>query len=82
MRPGDPFVGSVYARGDGRARLVVGLRRNGEWIVRQNLGCPSPDWQKYEFTLDANGYKGDADFAIAAEDGTLQIDQASMGTGY
>ena len=80
VRPGDPFVGSVYAKGDGRARLSVGLRRNGEWIVRQSLGCPSPDWQKYEFTLDANGYKGDADFAIAAEDGTLLIDQASMGT--
>jgi alpha-N-arabinofuranosidase len=80
VRPGDPFVGSVYAKGDGRARLSVGLRKGGEWIVRQDLGCPSPDWQKYEFTLDAGAYAGDADFAIAAEDGTLLIDQASMGT--
>lgn len=80
VRPGDAFVGSVYAKGDGRARLSVGLRRGGEWLVRQSLGCPSPDWQKYEFTLDAGAYEGDADFAIAAEDGTLLIDQASMGT--
>ena len=80
VRPGDAFVGSVYAKGDGRARLSVGLRRGGEWLVRQSLGCPSPDWQKYEFALDAGAYEGDADFAIAAEDGTLLIDQASMGT--
>ncbi len=80
VRPGEVFVGSVYARGDGRARLTVGLRRGGEWVARQSLGCPSPDWQKYEFTLNGGAFEGDADFAIAAEDGTLQIDQASMGT--
>ena len=80
VRPGEVFVGSVYARGDGRARLTVGLRRGGEWVARQSLGCPSPDWQKYEFTRDGGAFEGDADFAIAAEDGTLQIDQASMGT--
>ena len=80
VRPGDAFTGSVYAKGDGRARLSVGLRRDGRWLVKQSLGCPSPDWQKYEFTLDAGAYEGDADFAVAAEDGTLQIDQVSMGT--
>ncbi len=80
VRPGDPFVGSVYAKGDGRARLSVGLRRNGEWLVRKSLGCPSPDWQKYEFLLDGGAYEGDADFAIAAEDGTLLVDMATMST--
>ena len=80
VRPGDPFVGSVYAKGDGRARLSVGLRRNGEWLVRKSLGCPSPDWQKYEFVLDGGAYEGDADFAIAAEDGTLLVDMATMST--
>ncbi len=80
VRPGEVFVGSVYARGDGRARLSVGLRHGGEWVVRKSLGCPSPDWQCYEFTLDGGAWEGDADFAIAAEDGTLVIDQASMGT--
>ena len=78
VRPGDAFVGSVYAKGDGHAILSVGLRRDGQWLVRQSLGCPSPDWQKYEFTLDAGAYEGDADFAIAAEDGTLLIDQAKF----
>ena len=80
VRPGDAFVGSVYARGDGGANLVVGLRRGDDWIVRKSLGCPSPDWQKYEFTLDAGTYEGDADFAVAAEGGTLMIDQATMST--
>ena len=80
VRPGEVFVGSVYAKGDGRAQLSVGLRRNGEWIARSSLGCPSPDWQCYAFTLDGGDYAGDADFVIAAEDGTLLVDQASMGT--
>ena len=80
VRPGDAFVGSVYAKGDGQARLTVGLRRDGRWVARQELGTPSADWKCYEFTLDAGAYEGDADFAIAASDGTLLIDQASMGT--
>ena len=80
VRPGDAFVGSVYAKGDGRARLTVGLRRDGQWVARQELGTPSADWKCYEFTLDAGACEGDADFAIAASDGTLLIDQASMGT--
>ena len=80
VRPGDACVGSVYAKGDGQARLTVGLRRDGQWVARQELGTPSSDWKCYEFTLDAGAYEGDADFAIAASDGTLLIDQASMGT--
>ena len=80
VRSGDPFVGSVYARGDGKAELSVGLRRDGKWLVRETLGRPSEEWQRCEFTLDAGAYEGDAAFAIAAEGGTLRIDQASMGT--
>ena len=80
VRPGEVFVGSVYAKGDGRAQLSVGLRRGGEWLVRKQLGCPGPDWVCYEFTLDGGAYSGDAELAIAAEDGTLLIDQASMHT--
>ena len=80
VRPGDPFVGSVYARGDGQAELFVGLRSGDGWILRQSLGRPSASWQRFDFTLDAGSYAGDAAFAIAAENGTLLIDQASMGT--
>ena len=80
VRPGDPFVGSIYARGDGRAALSVGLRSGGKWLVRESLGRPSAGWQRFEFTLDAGDYEGDASFAVAAEDGTLLVDQASMGT--
>ena len=80
VRPGDPFVGSVYAKGDGTAELTVGLRKGDGWIVRQSLGRPSADWKKYVFTLDAGAWEGDADFAVAVENGTLLIDQVSMGT--
>ena len=80
VRRGETFVGSLYAKGDGRARLSVGLRSGGRWIVRRELGCPSPDWQCYAFSFDGGEYEGDADFAVAAEDGTLLLDQVSMGT--
>ena len=80
VRAGDPFVGSVYAKGDGKAELFVGLRSGDGWILRQSLGRPASGWQRYAFTLDAGSYNGDAAFAIAAENGTVQIDQVSMGT--
>ena len=81
VRPGDAFTGSVYAKGDGRAKLTVGLRHDGRWVACQELPGPaSTDWKCYEFTLDALDYEGDADFVIAASDGTLLIDQASLGT--
>ena len=80
VRPSDPFVGSVYAKGDGKAELFVGLRSGDRWILRQSLGRPAAGWQRYEFTLDAGAYEGDAAFAIGAENGTVQIDQVSMGT--
>ena len=80
VRAGDPFVGSVYAKGDGKAELFVGLRSGDGWVMRQSLGRPGAGWQRYEFTLDAGAYEGDADFAVAAENGTVQIDMVSMGT--
>ena len=80
VRAGDPFVGSVYAKGDGKAELFVGLRNNDGWVLRQSLGHPGAAWERYEFTLDAGTFSGDADFAVAAENGTVQIDQVSMGT--
>ena len=80
VRPGDPFVGSVYAKGDGKAELFVGLRSGDGWILRQSLGRPAPEWRRYDFELNAGSYDGDAAFAIAAENGTMLVDQASMGT--
>ena len=80
VRAGDPFVGSVYAKGDGKAELFVGLRNGDGWVLRQSLGRPGAGWQRYEFTLDAGAFSGDADFTVAAENGTIQIDMVSMGT--
>ena len=64
----------------GRAVIAV-VKAHHRHILRyaQTLG-PSPDWQKYEFVLDGGAYEGDADFAIAAEDGTLLVDMATMST--
>ena len=80
VRPGETFVGSIYAKGDGRARLSVGLRSGGRWIVRRELGRPSGEWQCYDFRFDGGDFEGDAELAVAAEDGTLLVDQFSMGT--
>ena len=81
IHPGDPFIGSVYAKGDGKAVLYAGLRHEGKWIVREKLGRPDAGWPSYSFTLDAgNDWDADVCFALAAEGGSLQVDQASMGT--
>ena len=80
VRPGDPFVGSVYAKGDGKAELFVGLRSGDGWILRQSLGRPAAEWRRFDFNLNAGSYSGDAAFAIGAENGTMLVDQASMGT--
>lgn len=80
VRPGETFVGSVYAKGDGKARLSVGLRAGDRWLVRQELGCPADEWQRYAFRFDGGNYEGDAALAVAAEDGTLLVDQISMST--
>ena len=80
VRPGDVFTGSFYAKGSGRAQLSVGLREGDRWIVRKSLGCPSPDWLRFDFLLDGGAYQGDARFAIAVEDGSVLVDQVSMGT--
>lgn len=80
VRKGDVFTGSVYAKGDAQARLSVGLRSGGRWIVRKELGRPGAEWQRYDFRFDGGDYEGDAELAVAAEDGTLLVDQFSMGT--
>ena len=74
---GEQYLGSIYAKGKGK--LSVGLRtEDGSFVAVQNLGKVSKDWKKYEFTLDAGAYSGDADFAIAVEKGDIQVDQVTM----
>ena len=75
---GETFLGSIYAKGDGN--LSVGLMRGDKFIVEQKLGVPGSEWKKFDITLPAGENSGDADFAIAVENGTVQFDQVTLTT--
>ena len=75
---GETFVGSIYAKGGGT--LSVGLKRGDSFIAEQKLGVPGADWKKFDISLPAGNYTGDADFAIMAENGTVQVDQVTLST--
>ena len=79
--PGNPFVGSIYAKGDGKASLSVALKNGDKNVASNELGIPPADaWKRYDFTLDGAGFKGDADFCIEASNGSILVDQVSMAT--
>ena len=75
---GETFVGSIYAKGNGT--LSVGLKRGDSFIVEQKIGVPGNEWKKFDITLPAGENSGDADFAVAVENGTVQIDQVTLST--
>jgi alpha-N-arabinofuranosidase len=76
--PGETFVGSIYAKGNGK--LSVGLKRGNSIILEQQLGTPGTDWKKFDINIPVGELKGDADFAICVENGTVQIDQVTLST--
>jgi len=75
---GETFVGSIYAKGEGL--LSVGLRQGDKFIAEQRLGTPGKEWTKYDISLPAGDYNGDADFAICVENGAVQVDQVTLST--
>ena len=75
---GEKFIGSVYAKGEGR--LSVSLRKGDKIVASKDFGPVTKDWKKYEFSLPAGDYTGDADFAVSVSGGSVQIDQATMTT--
>ena len=75
---GETFVGSIYAKGSGT--LSVGLKRGDTFIAEQKLGVPGAAWKKFDISLPAGSYTGDADFAVIVENGTVQVDQATLST--
>ena len=76
---GEKYIGSLYAKGKGT--LSVGLRKeDGSFVALKNLGQVSKEWKKFEFTLEAETYTGDADFSIGVQDGAVQVDQVTMST--
>ena len=76
--PGETFVGSIYAKGGGR--LSVALVRDGRILREQVLGFPGAAWKKFDISLPAGELSGDADFAILAANGTVQVDQVTLST--
>lgn len=77
---GEQFIGSIYAKGDGKANLAVSLKSGEKVLSSAQLGKPSGEWAKYEFTLSSDSYNGPADFSIDVTGGSLQVDQVSMTT--
>ena len=75
---GETYLGSIYAKGNGT--LSVGLKRGDDFIVEQTLGVPGSEWKKFDISLPAGENSGDADFAIAVANGTVQIDQVTLTT--
>ena len=75
---GEKYLGYIYAKGEGK--LSVALRNGTKNVASQSIGALSKDWKKYEFELSTDSYQGDADFAICVENGTVQVDEASMTT--
>jgi len=78
IRKGEIYTGSIWAMGDGNAELKIAFSSGGKNIAAQEIGKPGAEWKKYEFSLDAGEFEGDADFAIGAKGGSLQVDQVSM----
>jgi alpha-L-arabinofuranosidase len=78
IRKGEVYSGSLWAKGDGNAELTIGFISGVKNVAAQVMGKPGTGWKKYEFSLEAIGYEGDADLAIGVKGGSLQVDQVSM----
>ncbi|MBQ0142427.1 MAG: alpha-L-arabinofuranosidase [Prevotellaceae bacterium] len=75
---GEKYLGYIHAKGNGN--LSIALMNGNKIIASQTLGVPGSAWKKYDFSLSTTDYSGDADFAVCVENGTIQIDEASMTT--
>lgn len=78
IKKGEKYLGTIWAKGDAKAELSLSFVSGGKNVATQSLGKPGAEWKKYQFTLDAGEFTGDADLAIGAKGGVLLIDQVSM----
>jgi len=76
IKTGEHYVGSIYAKGDGK--LSVKLMNGDNAVAAVEFGRVGKEWKEYHFDLDPAGYVGDADFAICAEEGDVIVDQVTM----
>ena len=78
IKKSETYMGSIWAKGDGKAELNIALNAGGKDIAVQKIGKPGTTWKKYEFKLSTSGYEGDANLNIGVKNGSLQVDQISM----
>lgn len=78
IRKGEVYSGSVWSKGDGVAELTLSLKSGEKEVAKKVIGKPDGGWKKYEFHLEAGGFEGDADIAIGARGGSLQVDQITL----
>jgi alpha-N-arabinofuranosidase len=81
LKKAEVYKGTLWVKGDGNTELTMAFTSGGKNIAMQSAGKPGSAWKKYEFSLEAGQYEGDADLAIGARGGTLQVDQVSMMSG-
>lgn len=73
----ETYKGSIWARGDGKAKLAVKLLQGDTVRTQQALGVPSTQWKEFFFTLKStSSVSGKIEFMVSG--GTVCIDQASM----
>ena len=78
IRKGEVYSGTIWSKGDGNAELTISLKSGGNDVATNVIGKPDTGWKKYEFLLEAGEFEGDADMAIGARGGSLQVDQITM----
>jgi alpha-L-arabinofuranosidase len=78
IKKGETYIGSVWAKGDGKTELTIALNANGKDLIVKKPGKLGTSWKKYEFKLDTKGFEGDASLNIGAKSGSLQVDQVTM----
>lgn len=78
IKKGETYVGSIWAKGDGKAELTLAFTADGKNVANQIIGKPTAKWKKYPIKLNAAQYAGDVNFTIGAKGGSLQVDQVVM----
>lgn len=78
LKTDEVYKGTIWAKGDGNAKLTVAFVSGNKNVASQAIGTPGEEWKKYEFSLEAGQYEGDAELRIGASGGIVQIDQISM----
>jgi alpha-N-arabinofuranosidase len=79
LRRGEPYVGSVWARGSAPDGLVVRLQDGTTTLAEARLPATTDRWQQYPFSFPAKADAPDATIQmVAAGQSDVWIDQLSL----